>query len=176
MAHKTLIDGAVYEIIGGKTLIDGAGYEISKGTTLVDGTAYEIPFAPTGPGITINFGGTVSGSEAFAYISFGRYADGSYLCITSDGKVRFDSPSGNLLETITDGAFFEQDIGSNIDCYVKSGGTFANATISVNGTIVASKRNGGVHYQYLTVGRATIALKVAGSGSFLAGTIEITEE
>lgn len=45
MAHKTLIDGTVYEVKGGRTLINGTGYSIKGGRTLVDGTAYEISFS-----------------------------------------------------------------------------------------------------------------------------------
>ena len=45
MAHKTLIGGTAYEIVGGKTLIGGTAYEIKGGNTLVGGTGYEIPFS-----------------------------------------------------------------------------------------------------------------------------------
>ena len=44
MAHKTLINGTVYEVDGGKTLINGTAYEIANGKTSVGGTAYEIGF------------------------------------------------------------------------------------------------------------------------------------
>ena len=175
MAHKTLINGTAYEISGGKTLVDGTGYEISKGATLVDGAAYEIPFGAQS-GITIRLGGTVSGSEDFAHICFNAHEDGAFLCITSDGKVRFESPAGYLLETITDTAFFALPIGSNIDCYVKSGGIFADARIRVNNAIVAQKRNGAARYEYSTVGRAIIYLVVTQTVSGAVGTIEIIEE
>ena len=46
MAHKTLVNGTVYEVGGGKTLIDGVAYSIDKGKTLVGGTAYEVGFGP----------------------------------------------------------------------------------------------------------------------------------
>lgn len=45
MAHKTMIDGAAYEISGGKTLVDGTAYSIKAGKTLVGGTAYEVGFS-----------------------------------------------------------------------------------------------------------------------------------
>ena len=45
MAHKALIGGTGYGIIGGRTLIGGTGYGISKGRTLVGGTGYDITFA-----------------------------------------------------------------------------------------------------------------------------------
>lgn len=44
MAHKTLIGGTAYEVIGGKTLIGGTAYKIAKGRTLVNGTGYDITF------------------------------------------------------------------------------------------------------------------------------------
>lgn len=46
MAHRVLIGGTAYSILGGRTLIGGTGYGISKGRTLVDGTGYDIAFAP----------------------------------------------------------------------------------------------------------------------------------
>mgnify|MGYP004573098153 CR=1 FL=1 len=47
MAHKALIGGTGYGIVGGRTLIGGTGYGISKGRTLVGGTGYDITFAPS---------------------------------------------------------------------------------------------------------------------------------
>lgn len=44
MAHKTLINGVSYNVIGGRTLIGGAGYDIVKGRPLVGGAGYDIPF------------------------------------------------------------------------------------------------------------------------------------
>ena len=44
MAHKPLIGGTAYEIVGGKDLIGGTVYEKDHGKTLVGGTAYEVGF------------------------------------------------------------------------------------------------------------------------------------
>lgn len=44
MAHKTLINGTVYDISGGSTLVNGTAYKISSGRTLVGGTGYTISF------------------------------------------------------------------------------------------------------------------------------------
>lgn len=44
MAHKALIDGTAYEIIGGRVLDSGTAYGIAKGRTLIDGTGYDISF------------------------------------------------------------------------------------------------------------------------------------
>lgn len=38
MAHKTTIEGTVYEINGGTTLVDGTLYSIDHGKTRIDGT------------------------------------------------------------------------------------------------------------------------------------------
>lgn len=44
LAHKTLIDGTAYDIVGGSTLIEGTAYSIASGRTRVDGTGYDILF------------------------------------------------------------------------------------------------------------------------------------
>lgn len=46
-AHKTLVNGTVYEVKGGKCLVNGTVYNILKGRTLIDGTGYDITFAPS---------------------------------------------------------------------------------------------------------------------------------
>lgn len=46
MAHKTLIDGTSYSIVGGTTLVDGTGCKIVSGRTLIDGTGYDISLKP----------------------------------------------------------------------------------------------------------------------------------
>ena len=46
MAHKTLIGGTSYNIVGGKSLVSGTSYNIAKGRTLISGTGYDISFAP----------------------------------------------------------------------------------------------------------------------------------
>ena len=45
MAHKTLVNGTVYEVKGGKCLVNGTSYDIKKGRTLINGTGYDITFA-----------------------------------------------------------------------------------------------------------------------------------
>lgn len=44
MAHKTLIGGTAYNVVGGTTLVSGTSYRISAGKTLVGGTGYSLPF------------------------------------------------------------------------------------------------------------------------------------
>lgn len=46
-AHKTLVNGTVYEVKGGKCMVDGTVYNILKGRTLIDGTGYDITFKPS---------------------------------------------------------------------------------------------------------------------------------
>lgn len=49
MAHKTLIGGTAYNIVGGTTLISGTSYRIPAGKTLIGGTAYSIALSPSTP-------------------------------------------------------------------------------------------------------------------------------
>ena len=63
MAHKTLVNGTVYEVNGGKCLVNGTVYSIKKGRTLIGGTGYDITFGPPpmpvkGDLITMNLDGT----------------------------------------------------------------------------------------------------------------------
>ena len=44
MAHRTLINGTSYEILGGKSMRDGTGYNFESGRVLVNGTGYDVPF------------------------------------------------------------------------------------------------------------------------------------
>ena len=45
MAHKTLVNGTVYEVKGGKCLVNGTVYSIKKGRTLINGTGEDIVFS-----------------------------------------------------------------------------------------------------------------------------------
>ena len=63
MAHKTLVNGTVYEVNGGKCLVNGTSYAIKKGRTFIGGTGYDITFGPPpmpvkGDLITMNLDGT----------------------------------------------------------------------------------------------------------------------
>ena len=64
MAHKTLVNGTVYEVNGGKCLVNGTSYSIKKGRTLIGGTGYDITFQSAvtmpvkGDLITMNLDGT----------------------------------------------------------------------------------------------------------------------
>ena len=45
MAHKVLIGGTEYNVVGGRTCIGGTGYDVTKGRPLIGGTGYDIPFS-----------------------------------------------------------------------------------------------------------------------------------
>ena len=47
MAHKTRVNGTIYDVKGGKCLVNGTVYDIKKGRTLINGTGYDITFAPS---------------------------------------------------------------------------------------------------------------------------------
>lgn len=46
MAHKTRINGTIYDVQGRKCRVNGTGYEVKKGRTLIGGTGYDITFKP----------------------------------------------------------------------------------------------------------------------------------
>lgn len=62
MAHKTRINGTIYDVQGGKCRVNGTSYDIKKGRTLIGGTGYDITFRPPMPVkgdlITMNLDGT----------------------------------------------------------------------------------------------------------------------
>lgn len=64
MAHRTLIDGAVYDFKGGKDLIDGTTYKQKKGRTLIAGTGYDISLGPTVYTLTL------SGADENNYVTY----------------------------------------------------------------------------------------------------------
>ena len=49
MSHKTLVNGAAYEVKGGKCLVNGTSYDIKKGRTLINGTGEDIVFSSVSP-------------------------------------------------------------------------------------------------------------------------------
>lgn len=67
-AHKTLVNGTVYEVKGGKCLVNGTGYSVKKGRTLINGTGYDITFEePASKSWYLNEGlsGTVDATVIF---------------------------------------------------------------------------------------------------------------
>ena len=47
MAHKTRVNGTIYDVKGGKCLVNGTVYSIKKGRTIINGTGYDITFEDT---------------------------------------------------------------------------------------------------------------------------------
>lgn len=46
MAHKTRINGTIYDVQGGRCRVNGTAYDVKKGRTLINGTGYDIAFKP----------------------------------------------------------------------------------------------------------------------------------
>lgn len=65
MAHKTLINGTSYDVVGGSTLVDGTGRKISKGIALVDGTKREITFKSSVPFVWEEQGNDFASNQAW---------------------------------------------------------------------------------------------------------------
>lgn len=45
MAHRTMVNGTNYDIIGGRTRVNSTDYDVVGGRTMVNGTDYSIEFA-----------------------------------------------------------------------------------------------------------------------------------
>lgn len=93
MAHKTLINGTEYGIVGGKTLIGGTEYAIAKGKTLIGGTAYDINFAKPVPtfvdlmrdAVSVGITGVNSSTPAYPTLDLNYNYTNSYLFISFAG-------------------------------------------------------------------------------------------
>lgn len=99
MAHKTMIDGTVYEVKGGKCMVDSTVYDIKSGKTMQNGTVYDITFSlppevidlfSGSTGTTINcvkrangywvVGGMYyDGSTYYARIAYATELDGTWI-------------------------------------------------------------------------------------------------
>lgn len=86
MAHKTLVNGTVYEISGGKTKVNGTAYSIDKGKTLVGGTAYEVGFVNIDPVLNNNEWATIS-EVASSGQAANYWAVGDCKAITLNGTI-----------------------------------------------------------------------------------------
>lgn len=108
MAHKTIVDGTVYDIGGGKTMVDRTVYNIQKGKTMVDGTVCEIAFSSK---IAVEITGT---------------GDRTNMYVEIDGS-KFYSATSKVYETI-----------DRVYLYVKSTQSSGYNRITINGEQVAS--------------------------------------
>lgn len=121
MAHKALIGGTAYGILGGRTLIGGTGYGISKGRTLVGGTGYDIAFPVQGTPLSDFAEGTIIklneiGSPVEFYVAKHNYESGLNgtgrtllvrkecygTCLFGDGN---NSYIGGILDSSLNGAY-----------------------------------------------------------------------
>ena len=109
MAHKVLVGGTAYDILGGKTMVAGTNYNISKGRTLVGGTGYDISFNQTWEkwdvATTYNCYETDSGENAYIAIPklYGVSASGVYhLYYSAERPSLNSSGSGNIWDGMTE--------------------------------------------------------------------------
>lgn len=87
MAHKTLINGTAYDVVGGTTLINNTGYKISKGVTLVGGTQYDIGFRQPQSFDWGTDGVSVSGTNWFSSLQ-------SFCQAATEAEIARDIPIG----------------------------------------------------------------------------------
>ena len=95
MAHKTLINGTEYGIVGGKTLIGGTEYAIAKGKTLIGGTAYDINFAKPVPSfvdlmrdaVRVNITGVNASTPAYPTLALNTSYAYTYLFVQFAGML-----------------------------------------------------------------------------------------
>ena len=109
MAHKTLINGTAYDVVGGTTLVNNTGYKISKGVTLIGGTQYDIGFDS---GVSFDWGtdgGTVDASWAQNLQS--------YLQSATPAEIERDIPIGGWKSTFNSSnqQYYISVIGVNQD-------------------------------------------------------------
>lgn len=96
MAHKVLVGGTEYDVVGGKTLVNGAAYSIVNGKVLIGGTEYDIPFkvadfediwdSDEAGGAVVN---CVKYANGYWVVGGTRYKNGvSYACIAYTTNLR----------------------------------------------------------------------------------------
>ena len=142
--HHTLINGTSYAIKGGTDLIAGTSYQIGGGRTLVDGTKYEIGFSKP---IQVQVTTTNKSKNNWGriYINGAEVFEGS----------------------------FELEQGTIIVLEAGAGGYFAG-TISIDGEVVASKKEGTVQYDYEVTVDCNITLNRSNNDWGSMGNIVVT--
>ena len=118
MAHKTLVNGTVYEVNGGKCLVNGTSYDIKKGRTLINGTGYDITFGPPpmpvkGDLITMNLDGT---SRLYRVLSVNGNVC-KVLGMWDDFKSKYNEKSKT---TNFNGTTAQKYEGSTLDTYLNT--------------------------------------------------------
>ena len=118
MAHKTLVNGTVYEVNGGKCLVNGTSYNILKGRTLIGGTGYDItfglpPMPVKGDLITMNLDGT---SRLYRVLSVNGNVC-KVLGMWDDFKSKYNNTSTT---TNFNGITAQKYEGSTLDTYLNT--------------------------------------------------------
>lgn len=144
--NACLIDGTVYAIKTGQTLVNGTAQTIYNGRALVDGAGYDIVLSSKNPTITI----TGTGNRSRAYV----------VC------------NGT---TYTNAAELTVEPGTIITLHAKSASSNANATITVDGTIVRSGVDVSYPYAVNSSINVNLELRAYGPATYGAITVTITE-
>ena len=92
MAHKTLIGGTNYEIVGGKTCVDGTTYKISGGKTLVGGTKYDVTFKK--PTITMKGNGYYYATATIEGIAYKADQEGTIIEVLAGTEITLTVKDG----------------------------------------------------------------------------------
>jgi hypothetical protein len=122
MAHKTLVNGTAYNIIGGKTLVGGTGYSIKSGKTLVNGTGYDILFEEEIP----------EGSTIMNIHGTGSYTS---LCILANERDVYWQEGTYIIPP-----------GDTCRAYIDTTSGFSGGEVKVNGeTLWHDNYSGGVY-------------------------------
>ena len=83
MAHKTRVNGTIYEIKSGKTRVNGTIYEIKSGKTRVNGTTYKINLNATTKLISFYLGSDLYYAEEGTSAINERWTSSFPICILS---------------------------------------------------------------------------------------------
>lgn len=116
MAHKALISGTAYDIVGGKTLVNGTEYSIAGGRTLVNGTGYDIGFRESTPYFKI-FSGILFTEEEFRFEIGMTWKDFIHSPYYSDSMFEYDE-SGNVIYKFDNLFVYPETVGAGIVHYL----------------------------------------------------------
>ena len=178
MAHKVLIGGTEYNVVGGRTCIGGTGYDVIKGRSLISATGYDINFASTPlqdfialmgdatlqTSASRNNGstGTVAllGAQASDRYIF-AFCDGAWS-VSRDGTNIYHSDAQKGWSRVDYGGVYLSNDGGSTNAAVYGGSlfsfTFPSHTTTEADAIIANimtKDSAGVNQS--TTGRATVS-------------------
>lgn len=123
MAHKTLINGAAYEVTGGTTLVDGTKRTIKGGRTLVNGTGYDVPFIK-GFTVTLKAGNGEQSGWGYGFTSSDSYKANMHIKYSIDGGVTWVELPENKQSTNTVLATLSEVSSIVFKCLVSDGRTW----------------------------------------------------